>query len=50
VYAPLGQVLFGTAPLPAPAWLFMVPFAAAMVALEEGRKALVRRAARASGG
>jgi magnesium-transporting ATPase (P-type) len=50
VYTPLGQVLFGTAPLPAAAWLVMVPFAVAMVALEEGRKALVRRAGRASGG
>jgi calcium-translocating P-type ATPase len=42
VYTPLGETLFGTGPLPAAAWLFMVPFAAAMVALEEGRKAIVR--------
>jgi calcium-translocating P-type ATPase len=42
VYTPLGQMLFGTAPVSAAAWLFMVPFAVAMVALEEGRKAIVR--------
>jgi calcium-translocating P-type ATPase len=42
VYTPLGQALFGTAPLPAAAWAFMVPFALAMLVLEEGRKALAR--------
>ena len=42
VYTPLGQALFGTAPLSAAAWLFMLPFAAVMVALEEGRKAVAR--------
>jgi calcium-translocating P-type ATPase len=48
IYTPLGETLFGTAPLPAAAWVFFVPFAAAMVALEEGRKAVVRtRAPRA---
>jgi magnesium-transporting ATPase (P-type) len=46
VYTPLGQALFGTAPLPAAAWAFMVPFALAMLAVEEGRKALVRARAR----
>jgi calcium-translocating P-type ATPase len=42
VYTPLGQALFGTAPLSAAAWLFMLPFAAAMLALEEARKAVAR--------
>ncbi|HEU0201855.1 MAG TPA: cation transporting ATPase C-terminal domain-containing protein [Burkholderiaceae bacterium] len=43
VYTPIGQTLFGTAPLPAAAWLFVLPFAVAMAALEEGRKAIARR-------
>jgi calcium-translocating P-type ATPase len=42
-YTPPGNRLFGTAPIPASVWLFAVPFAAGMVALEEGRKWLVRR-------
>lgn len=45
VYTPAGQALFGTAPLPADAWLFMLPFAAAMLVLEEARKAVARRMA-----
>ena len=36
--------LFGTAPLPLDAWLFILPFALAMLLLEEGRKGIVRRA------
>jgi len=47
VYTPLGQTLFGTAPLPAAAWVFIAPLAVAMVVLEEGRKAVVRARARA---
>jgi sodium/potassium-transporting ATPase subunit alpha len=43
VYTPLGNALFGTAPLPAELWLLPVPFALGMLALEEGRKWLVRR-------
>jgi len=43
VYTPWGQALFGTAALPAAVWLQVLPFAAAMFALEEGRK-LLRRA------
>jgi sodium/potassium-transporting ATPase subunit alpha len=42
VYTPLGQALFGTAPLSAATWLFMLPFAAALIALEEARKAVAR--------
>ncbi len=43
VYTAPGQAAFGAAPLPAEAWLFMLPFAALMLALEEGRKFLMRR-------
>ena len=42
VYTPPGQAIFGTAPLAAETWLFMLPFAAAMLALEEARKLGVR--------
>jgi magnesium-transporting ATPase (P-type) len=41
-YTPWGNVLFGTAPIPAGVWLFAVPFALGMLVLEEGRKGLVR--------
>jgi magnesium-transporting ATPase (P-type) len=44
-YTPWGNVVFGTAPIGAEAWLFVLPFAAAMLALEEGRKAFMRRRA-----
>jgi len=43
VYTPWGQLIFGTAALPIDAWLFMLPFAAAMLLLEEARKILARR-------
>ncbi len=43
VYTPLGQRLFGTAPLPAEVWFRAALFAAAMVVLEELRKRIVRR-------
>jgi len=49
VYTPWGNAAFGTAPIGAEAWLFMLPFAAAMLALEESRKAFVRRRAVARG-
>ncbi len=42
-YTPWGNVLLGTAAVPAELWLFMVPFAAGMLILEELRKWLVRR-------
>jgi magnesium-transporting ATPase (P-type) len=42
-YTPWGNALFGTAPMPAVVWLFIVPFAIGMLALEELRKWLVRR-------
>ena len=41
-YTPWGNALFGTAPIPWAVWLFIIPFALAMLALEEWRKALVR--------
>ena len=43
VYTPTGNALFGTAPLAASAWLFVLPFALGMLALEEVRKAVIRR-------
>ncbi|HEX5611027.1 MAG TPA: cation-transporting P-type ATPase [Burkholderiales bacterium] len=46
VYTPWGQALFGTAALPAEVWWFVLPFAAAMLALEEARKWIARRAIR----
>jgi magnesium-transporting ATPase (P-type) len=45
VYTPWGNALFGTAPLAAGVWLFIVPFGIGMLLLEEGRKAIVRRKA-----
>lgn len=37
-YTPWGNAIFGTAPIPAQVWLFILPFAGAMIALEELRK------------
>ncbi|WP_300438073.1 cation-transporting P-type ATPase [Zoogloea sp.] len=42
-YTAWGNALFGTAPLPLEVWLFLLPWAAGMLAIEEGRKWLVRR-------
>jgi sodium/potassium-transporting ATPase subunit alpha len=44
VYTPPGNAAFGTAGLPARAWLFMAACALAIGLLEELRKALVRGA------
>ena len=41
-YTPLGNLLLGTSPLAGRVWLFMIPFAGAMLALEELRKRLAR--------
>ena len=46
VYSAPGNAVFGTAPVALDAWLFMLPFAAAMLVLEEGRKWWLRRRAR----
>ncbi len=42
-YTPWGNALFGTAPLPAGAWLALLPWAAGMILIEEARKLWVRR-------
>jgi magnesium-transporting ATPase (P-type) len=41
-YTPWGNALFGTAPIQTAVWLFIVPFALAMLAAEESRKWIVR--------
>ena len=41
-YTPWGNAVFGTAPLPLTVWLFIMPFAVGMLALEELRKWFVR--------
>ena len=41
-YTPAGQLLFGTAPIGWSAWLIVLPFAIAMLMLEEARKAFLR--------
>ena len=42
-YTAWGNALFGTAPLPLEVWLFLLPWAAGMLAIEEARKWFVRR-------
>ncbi len=42
VYTPAANAIFATAPIDAGAWLFVLPFAAAMLAAEELRKWIVR--------
>jgi magnesium-transporting ATPase (P-type) len=41
-YTPVGHALFGTAAIDLGVWLFVLPFAVLMLALEEGRKAWSR--------
>ena len=41
-YTPVGNGLFGTAPLPLTAWVTVMPFALAMLGIEELRKGVVR--------
>jgi calcium-translocating P-type ATPase len=43
VYTPVGNLVFGTAPIGLDVWLFIVPFATAMVIGEEIRKWMVRK-------
>ncbi len=45
-YVPLANWLLDTSPVPPAVWLFVMPMAVAMLMLEEGRKALVRRGLR----
>jgi magnesium-transporting ATPase (P-type) len=47
-YTAAGNGLFGTAPIPASVWLFILPFAVAMLGLEEIRKGMLRGSERAS--
>jgi hypothetical protein len=49
-YTPVGNAVFATAPIAAGAWLFMVPFAAAMLVGEELRKWIVRSSERRGAG
>jgi magnesium-transporting ATPase (P-type) len=42
-YTPWGNALFGTAPLDAAVWLFILPFGIGMLLVEELRKAVVSR-------
>jgi magnesium-transporting ATPase (P-type) len=41
-YTPWGNLIFGTAPPAKAVWLFLIPFAVAMVGLEELRKLIAR--------
>jgi sodium/potassium-transporting ATPase subunit alpha len=43
-YTPWGNAIFGTLPIAADVWLYVVPFAVAMLVLEEIRKRLVWKA------
>jgi magnesium-transporting ATPase (P-type) len=45
-YTPLGNAIFGTAPIALAHWAAIVPFAVALLVLEEGRKWWVRRIGR----
>jgi magnesium-transporting ATPase (P-type) len=45
-YLPLANWLLDTSPVPPMVWLLIVPMALGVLALEEGRKAVVRRALR----
>jgi len=42
-YTPWGNVILSTAPIPGEVWLFVIPFAAGMLVLEELRKWIVRK-------
>jgi sodium/potassium-transporting ATPase subunit alpha len=45
-FAPWGNLILETAPVPRGLWLFLVPLGVTMFALEEARKALARRSLR----
>jgi magnesium-transporting ATPase (P-type) len=42
-YTPWGNALLGTAPIGEAVWIFVIPFAAGMLILEEARKWLARK-------
>lgn len=48
-YTPLGNAVFGTSPLGIGVWLFMIPFAGALLLLEELRKWIARKMASING-
>ncbi len=50
LYTPWGNAAFGTAPVPAQAWLFVLPFALVMLLAEETRKSFKRRQTHRSSG
>jgi magnesium-transporting ATPase (P-type) len=43
VYAPWGNLIIGTAPIPAAVWLFVAPFGMGLVVLDELRKHVAAR-------
>lgn len=45
-YTPIGNAIFNTSPIPVQVWLFVIPFAFAMLVLEEIRKFIVRKTAK----
>jgi magnesium-transporting ATPase (P-type) len=45
-YTPWGNLILSTTPVPGEVWLFVIPFAAGMLVLEELRKWIVRRSFR----
>ena len=42
VYTPLGNSMFGTAPIEIDVWLYAIPFCLVMLVLDELRKARLR--------
>jgi magnesium-transporting ATPase (P-type) len=44
IYTPVGNAIFGCAPIGAGVWLLLVPFALLLLAADETRKFFVRRA------
>ncbi len=45
-YTPWGNLILSTSPISGQVWLFVIPFAAGMLVLEELRKWIVRRSFR----
>jgi calcium-translocating P-type ATPase len=49
VYTPWGNLIVGTAPIPAAVWLFVMPFGAGLLTLDELRKQVAARLGRRGG-
>jgi sodium/potassium-transporting ATPase subunit alpha len=47
IYHPVGNRIFGTAPVGVDVWLILIPFSSALLAAEEMRKVYVRKRYRA---